>query len=196
MSQNNIYSCDLLDNARKHIWFLKQVHANTAISLSDYDVSPVAIESIRRYQDLWLPLVAASSAQGSNNSKPAILIPPPDIAWVWHCHRLAPKHYCDYCNDTFGYVIEANPPFALALAQNDMDNIYTNVDITATIKLWKTEYPQESFCLLGLPPQSHSSVDMDRAIIGNFNLLESMKRQVTFLWQVSGERYGHDDFLE
>jgi hypothetical protein len=196
MSLNNIFSCDLLDNARKHVWFLKQVHANTAISLSDYDVSPAAIESIRRYQDLWLPLVAASSAQGSNNSKPAILIPPPDIAWVWHCHRLAPKHYCDSCNDTFGNVIEANPPFTLAAPQTDMDNVYTAFAITHAKKLWNTHYPQESFYLLDLPAHSHTSIDADCVQIGNFNILESMKRQVTFLWQVSGERYGDDDFLE
>jgi hypothetical protein len=192
MSQNNIISCDLLDNARKHIWFLKQVHANTAISLSDYDVSPAAIESIRRYQDLWLPLVAATSTQGSNNSKPVILIPPPDIAWVWHCHRLAPKHYCVYCNDTFGYVIEANPPFTLALPQTDTDNVYT----TATQNLWNTHYPQESFYLLDFPAHSHTSIDVDCVMIGKFNILESMKRQVTFLWQVSGERYDDDDFLK
>jgi Glycine-rich domain-containing protein-like len=196
MSLKNIFSCDLLDNARKHLWFLKQVHANTAISLTDYYTSPAAIESIRRYQDLWLPLVAATSGQGSNKSVTVLLFPPPDIAWVWHCHRLAPKHYCDYCNDLFGYTVEANPPFALALSQNDMDKVYTNTDITETIKLWKTEYPQESFYLLGVPTRSHSSIDVDRAIVGNFNVLESMKRQATFLWQVSGKRYADDDFLD
>ena len=24
------------------------------------------------------------------------LYPPPDIAWLWHCHRLAPKLYVEY----------------------------------------------------------------------------------------------------
>jgi hypothetical protein len=196
MSLTSIFSCDLLANAQKHIWFLKQVHANTAISLSDFDTSPAAIESIRRYQDLWLPLVASTSGQGINDKAPVLHIPPPDIAWVWHCHRLAPKHYCDYCNDTFGYVIEANPPLTLALPQIDMDNVDTDSAITRTQNLWNTHYPQENFYSVDLTTERSSNVDAGRSSIGNFNVLESMKRQATFLWQVSDDQYADDDFLK
>jgi Glycine-rich domain-containing protein-like len=209
MSMNNcVFSCDLVANARKHIWFLRKVHASTGVSSPDCDVTtPRLMESLRRYQDLWLPLVAATSVMpasyctGSSTTPPALLliqlIPPPDIAWVWHCHRLAPKQYCDYCTDTFGHTIEANPPFTLVLPHGDTDTSDTeSVIITRTEDLWNTRYPKENFYLLDLPTPRQTSIDVTHPLIGKFDVLGSMKRQATFLWQVSGERYTDDDFLE
>ena len=33
-------------------------------------------------------------------------MPPIDIAWVWHLHRLAPLKYAAYCRERFGAVLE------------------------------------------------------------------------------------------
>ena len=49
--------------------------------------------AIERYVKFWLPLVSHSI--GSD----APLIPPVDIAWVWHLHRLAPRRYATYCTE-------------------------------------------------------------------------------------------------
>jgi Glycine-rich domain-containing protein-like len=62
--------------------------------------------------------------------------------------------------------------------------------------LWNTHYPQEFFYLVDLQTERSSNVDAGRSLIGNFNVLESMKRQATFLWQVSDEQYADDDFLK
>ena len=41
--------------------------------------------ALRRYEQIWLPLVAQSHSVD--------MAPPPDVAWVWLCHQLAPNHY-------------------------------------------------------------------------------------------------------
>ena len=46
-------------------------------------------EALRRYEQLWLPLLAAAKAEGAT----ATLVPPLDVAFVWHLHRLQPAAY-------------------------------------------------------------------------------------------------------
>ena len=44
------------------------------------------------------------------------LIPPGDVAWLWHCHRLSPLRYQRHLEKQFnqqGLILEANPPFAV-----------------------------------------------------------------------------------
>jgi len=46
-----------------------------------------------RYQKFWMPLVADSlkfDALLNVDSKGKSLLPPLDVQWVWHCHRLNP----------------------------------------------------------------------------------------------------------
>jgi hypothetical protein len=59
----------LLDGALRHIQFLRKLHAK-GVTLQ----KPSA-QSIHRYLNLWLPLVATN--------QDAVTIPPPDIAWLW-----------------------------------------------------------------------------------------------------------------
>jgi Glycine-rich domain-containing protein-like len=124
MSTDVIFSCDLVDLARQHRWFLEQIHA-----LGVSSTGP-SIESLRRYECLWLPMVAQHTQE--------LLIPPPDIAWLWHCHRLAPSLYTAYCKRVFGTLLEANPPFTLALHEESCEpgSILAN-----TQSLWIVQYP-------------------------------------------------------
>ena len=46
--------------------------------------------AIRRYERLWLPLLAAHGAGGGDGADVAA---PLDVAWVWWCHSLAPLPY-------------------------------------------------------------------------------------------------------
>jgi hypothetical protein len=49
----------------------------------------VLTEALRRYEQLWLPLLAAAKVEGAT----ATLVPPLDVAFVWHLHRLQPAAY-------------------------------------------------------------------------------------------------------
>jgi hypothetical protein len=58
---------------------------------------PRALWAVYRYEKIWMPMYAAAP-----DSVRATLIPPLDVAWVWHVHRLAPSKYETYCMDAFG----------------------------------------------------------------------------------------------
>ncbi|KAG7343119.1 glycine-rich domain containing protein [Nitzschia inconspicua] len=95
------FSSDLVVLAKHHIEFLRALHEH-GITLSR-----PSLESLRRYRDLWLPLVHANT----NTNQDRYLIPPADIAWLWHCHRLAPFKYVSYCKARFNdIVLEAKAP--------------------------------------------------------------------------------------
>jgi hypothetical protein len=49
-------------------------------------------EALRRYE-LFLSLLASWDAEAV--SEP--LVPPLDVVWLWHCHKLAPRHYHADC---------------------------------------------------------------------------------------------------
>jgi len=88
------FSCDLVAEAKRHLLFLKTAHA-LGVTLSK-----PSFESIRRYSKLWIPLVGLDSKSFEEKRIPkgVSLIPPPDIAWLWHCHRLAPFQYMHFIN--------------------------------------------------------------------------------------------------
>ena len=82
--------------------------------------------AIKRYVKFWLPLVSHSGYEGQGR---APLIPPVDIAWVWHLHRLAPRRYATYCMDRFKRVLD--PATAAFQAQT------ASVADDETRRLWK-----------------------------------------------------------
>jgi hypothetical protein len=169
-----VFSCDLVALAHQHVWFLEQIHAGGAST-------NLTNESLRRYRDLWLPLVADEQTK---------LIPPPDIAWLWHSHRLAPSHYAAYCQHVFGRLLEANPPFAVAISDKDcqQDSL-----LGKTQSMWSHRYPSESFFLSSSVNELVSNTA--ETLLG-FDLLASAQRQATFLWQVSGEQFADGKFLQ
>ena len=50
---------------------------------------PALSAALRRYETIWLPLLAKTSQLPDSRT----LVPPPDVAWVWIVHLLAPEHY-------------------------------------------------------------------------------------------------------
>ena len=215
---DSIFSCNLISNAKKHLEFLKLVH-EYHVTLDNPNCSHGNQESFRRYHELWLPLVAVVIAKTKANpdtssSTPTTstiimetLYPPPDIAWLWHCHRLAPKDYVDYCRDTFGgIIIEAHPPFAMvhpSFGSNasttepvvQKEKRKSTIYIQRTMDLWTKMYPLESF-FLDMNKKNSLTVEpkMESSLLHGFDLLGSTERQANFFWQVSGERFGDDDF--
>lgn len=161
--------------ARKHIAFLQRLH-ELSVTLE----KPSRI-SLDRYVNYWLPLVAKEMGKGTT------LIPPPDIAWLWHCHRLAPAQYGRYVIGEFQMVVES-PEFAFELQEaNDERD-----EAKETRDLWQRYYPRKSFFLTEICTVDNDNLD---GFLKEFELLESTERQATFLWQVSGACFADTNFL-
>jgi hypothetical protein len=185
-----VFSCDLVALAHQHVWFLEQIHACGASLCTN-----LTHESLRRYRDLWLPLVADAVHATTRTTSAAaqlrlMMIPPPDIAWLWHSHRLAPSHYSTYCQHVFGRVVEANPPFAVAISDK---NCQQNSVLEKTQSMWSSRFPNESFFLA---TKINEVVNTTAETMLGFDLLASAQRQATFLWQVSGDRFADGNFLQ
>jgi hypothetical protein len=107
MQQN--FSCDLVKESKSHIAFLQTLHLNGISTQQE-----PTVETLRRYSELWLPLVHRhhinhtterknndSGHRVSSEDEELGLIPPGDIAWLWHCHRLAPYRYVKHVQQLF-----------------------------------------------------------------------------------------------
>jgi hypothetical protein len=195
---NSLFSIDLVEESKYHIAFLQQLHS-LGVTLRPPDP-----ESLRRYREFWLPLVIASS------DGDAVLIPPSDIAWLWHCHRLAPFRYKQYVEKTFGREedgasLEANPPFSFQHVHNNMLDICcgsmnhnknnTEKVAAATRDLWVKTYPNEPFFLEDADQACTVDSRPEDSKLCGFDLAGSTERQAGFLWQVSGQRFQKDSFL-
>jgi hypothetical protein len=173
------FSCDLVEESRKHVRFLEGLHANGVM------LTPVTPRSLDRYINCWLHLVDVAD----NDSQ---LIPPPDVAWLWHCHRLAPMNYEDYVRKRFNTLLEASPSFSFQHEDDDTR------DAILTRNVWYSTFPDEPFFLQDMEKGSfHNAAVIDhqcRSLEG-FDLVGSTQNQATFLWQVSGPKFREDDFL-
>ncbi|KAL0836354.1 hypothetical protein Bca101_088243 [Brassica carinata] len=124
---------------------------------------PVISEAIRRYDELWMPLISDLTV----GSKPPIILPPLDVEWVWFCHSLNPVSYRDYCQKRFSKLIgkpaiydEENEDYAVSQCE----------------KIWIRRYPDESF---------ENRVDADSPEIAS-SANEDIKTEVEkqrFLWE-------------
>ena len=159
--------------------------------------------AIERYVKFWLPLVAREGTQEQEGC--AILIPPVDIAWVWHLHRLAPRRYAAYCVERFGRVLD--PGTAAFQAQTAAD-----ASDDETRRLWLQHFGEEEpffqiqpggegetgpgvvewgpRCALSkqttLSPEVKEACARMRSALGfDYDAETCSARQRTFLWQVS-----------
>jgi len=173
------FSCDLVAESQKHIRFLRGLH-DQGVTLK-----PPSFKSLDRYLYFWLPLVADNAAGDVK------LIPPPDIAWLWHCHRLAPMAYERYVQERYHRVLETSPSFVF---QADKENA---ADARRTRNFWHTLYPSEPFFLQESDhQQSFPETDSPGRCLNGFDLVASAERQSTFLWQVSDFHFQETDFLQ
>ncbi|CAN8253851.1 unnamed protein product [Cochlearia groenlandica] len=89
-------------------------------------------EAIRRYDNLWMPLISDLTV----NKKPPMILPPLDIEWVWFCHSLNHVSYKDYCLKRFSKLIGKPSIY---------DEINEDYAVTQCEKIWIKRYPKESF---------------------------------------------------
>jgi hypothetical protein len=175
------FSVDLPGLYSKHVDFLRWLHE---IGVT----KRVTSESLRRYRNLWLPLIDFSYDDTTLREKD--LIPPPDVAWLWHCHRLAPEAYKRFIDKEFS----SSKGRYESTSIRDLNDPTCPYDVNIasnphTKAIWREFYPYEPFLL-------SESAD-EEAVNGNenirgFDLLASAKAQATFLWQVEHFTAAHD----
>jgi hypothetical protein len=195
---DGVFSSDLVQLSKQHVDFLRALHR------SGITLSKPSDESVRRYSELWLPFIAKYPTHQ--------LIPPGDVAWLWHCHRLAPYKYLSYVRDKFCikgnnlsssspvFFLDPSNPFEFQVQgyqhiigfNEGSSLIVQEWYCDATIELFQKMYPNENFfldddCAL----QSSSGTSK----LGGFDVAESCERQATFLWQVSQSKFSLDEFL-
>jgi hypothetical protein len=166
------FSQNLAQAAQDLIAFLQGLHATGVTLQSSHDVS------VKRYEQYWLPLVSQHMH--------IQLVPPPDVAWVWHCHRLAPQAYEDYCQKRFRKILDSCPPFCYQLQDDVLSQCLS------TIQLWAKTYGS-NIPFFQVPSDSEQNTTSHT--LDTFNLTGSMNRQQRFLWQVSQPCYSDPQFL-
>mmetsp|Transcript_11066 Transcript_11066/g.14466 ORF Transcript_11066/g.14466 Transcript_11066/m.14466 type:complete len:560 (+) Transcript_11066:204-1883(+) len=211
------FSVDLLENAKLHRKFLQDLH-KTDVSLRFLPARMKQAEAqnaLSRYRKYWLPLVIkhANAKSGSAaRSSSFLLVPPADIAWLWHCHRLAPLSYMEFLRKEFlGHenlsdLDDENIllPFSFQHLEDGLkeeDIYYCNVDdenkihAKKTMTFWETYYPNESFFLSEISPERSNTIINLSTTLQGFDLLQSVERQASFLWQISSPSFEDADFM-
>ncbi|EPS66495.1 hypothetical protein M569_08281, partial [Genlisea aurea] len=121
------FGVDLVSAARKNLGLFKTVADNHWL----HQDSAIA-EAIRRYDEVWMPLLAHLST-GPN---PPLILPPLDVEWVWFCHSLDPVNYKQYCDSRFSKLISKTAIF-------DEEN--REYALNRSKRMWEAEFPAEPF---------------------------------------------------
>ena len=96
--------------------------------------------ALRRYETIWMPLAAMAVAEKDLS----MLVPPPDVSWVWLCHQLAPEHYVEDCTALFRSVPTRLPstwqrrtwPAGIGLDRARAGLAYTDAEFAASAQRW------------------------------------------------------------
>ena len=170
-SKKTIINVDLINGSRKQIAFLEEV--NKYPSLFE---GSVLKNAIRRYEKLWLPLIAANPKK--------IIHPPLDIHWVWHVHMLAPYYYEKDCMRLVGTVIDHQLTFLNSQKQA----------IERAQSTWWTSYKDEPFEVV-LDETVGKQSGSDYVSQCKYDIEYAVSRQKMFYYQVSLPHYTKDTFL-
>ncbi|PNX65512.1 hypothetical protein L195_g054575, partial [Trifolium pratense] len=119
---------DLVSASKRNITFLKTVADSPWLHNTN-----IKVEAIRRYCDLWMPLISDLTVQ--NTSLPMIL-PPFDVEWIWFCHSLNHGSYREYCERRFSKVV------GRAVIYDEENREYA---LMRCREIWNSKYPFESF---------------------------------------------------
>lgn len=210
---------EYVDATRRMLYLVKAVD----LTLESLYEGPALERALWRYEALWLPLLVAievdtsfacthqnfarkvedirtkNSARGGLHLTAQDLVPPLDIAWVWHCHRLNPEAYIA---DTAA-LTNGGPPL-----QTDMERAFKFSDgedaqSRQLRRLWDVIYPFESYMpryLLSCTyQQEHMRKRQNITSYANeigrtgfrsvltYNIRKAAQLQRTFLYQVIDE---------
>ncbi|XP_059652364.1 uncharacterized protein LOC132299635 isoform X2 [Cornus florida] len=144
-------SIDLVAATRRHVGFLRLV-AESHCWLHN---RPTITEAVRRYEELWMPLMSELTV-GPN---PPLIIPPLDIEWVWYCHTMNPVSYREYCESRFSKLIGKPTIFD----EENQEYAYNRCR-----EIWVRKYPSEPF------ENELDSDDPQDSIVTNQDLLDKV----------------------
>ncbi|KAL1339692.1 hypothetical protein AAHE18_U057800 [Arachis hypogaea] len=122
------FGLDLVSAARRNIVFLRTVSDSLWLHHT-----PIVVEAIRRYHDVWMPLISDLTAP---DFPLPMILPPFDVEWVWFCHTLNPVSYREYCVRRFSKVI------GRAVILDEENREYA---VMRCREIWSAEFPSESF---------------------------------------------------
>ncbi|KAJ3669487.1 hypothetical protein LUZ60_011437 [Juncus effusus] len=146
---------DLVASARRHLSFLRFCSSDGVVDGGSEDL---VRRSIRRYEELWMPLISEFGADEM------LLLPPLDVHWIWHCHSLNHSHYRNYCNSRFNKLI--NRP---AIFDEENEEYATD----RCREIWESRYPSELFDL----EYSYNYSNSDNSVSGSdlFEMIEKCR---------------------
>ena len=186
--RKGLESRELLDAAFKQIPFLKALHARGVT------LQPISKETGRRYE-LWLALL--ESLEKEEKEKKFVPVPPMDVAWCWHCHRLAPVEYA-----VSGRCPDPPPGSAFIFAKPEdvrwvREEWFGNTHLKLTLQYWLKMYPDEPFSPPYLTEWEHIKrnskgsvvTNSSNAIVRGYDIGKACERQQVFWWQVCGPKY-------
>lgn len=179
-AQKIVVSVDLVAAAKQQLQFLEAVDRNRCL----YD-GPLLNKAIYRYKNYWLPLLAKHT--GSTILEGPLVVPL-DCEWIWHCHRLNPVQYKKDCEKLYGQIL-------------DNHNVVSSVQGTSmerSAKIWSSLYPEEPYELdLSIPFSEAGGEKFSGATDNiNYDLISAVKRQCSFVYQVSRPTMHDDRFLK
>ncbi|KAL0387389.1 UNVERIFIED_CONTAM: Glycine-rich domain-containing protein 1 [Sesamum radiatum] len=165
------FSVDLVAAARRNLGFLRLVADSPWLHQQS-----TLLEAIRRYDQLWMPLIADLTT----GSKPPMILPPLDVEWVWYCHTLQPGNYRDYCESRFSKLIgkpgifdEENEEYALDRCR----------------EIWESKFPSEPF-----ENEADSNLECCSSVLSE-DLLDQMSKQRNLYRRFSEPYYSEMVYL-
>jgi hypothetical protein len=187
--QGSELSVDLVHASRQLLTFLKAVHTSTKGEL--YKESPVLDCAVRRYKSGWIPLLRQVSADADDSIE---LIPPTDIAWVWHVHRLNPLAYAEFSKQQG--INHEKFDGAFHQQSNMSQHTGSSSEATATQEMWKKLHGEKMPFFMDTSKQGCSAPNsMEERLPSSF-LEAASTRQSKFLWNFLTPNYEDEQFLK
>ena len=161
-----------------------------AIPTSLLHRGPDLDHALRRYETIWLPLLA-KAPEG------VLLVPPRDVHWVWLVHLLAPEHYLEDVPTRLRRPTSALQRGVLseaaALKRAAAGLLYTEAEYAASEKAWNDASAGEPYHrAVGLA----SGAECPRfASAFKYDIAAAVERQRVFNYQVSLPHFADLGFL-
>jgi hypothetical protein len=164
---------ELLDAAKRHAQFLHDLH-RLGVTLQRPSRT-----SLERYLNCWLPLLETQKDEEARIGK--CLIPPPDIAWIWHCDRLFPL---DYSKRFKSIIIPKHSAFSFQTESNPH---------APTIQAWSQMYSDKPF--FWNENDSSERQGDDEALPVHESFLQACTSQSKFYYSIPSPIYLDETFL-
>ena len=166
-------SINLAIESQSLVAFLREVHLDSRLAADD-----VIKNAVRRYECLWLPLLA---------SHPDLdLEPPLDVHLVWHVHMLSPVKYRSDCERLIGQV----PNHRLRILRSDRNDAADRAR-----NMWELKHPGGPY---DFPEPGSKELSSCGAFETNitYDLVSAVRRQRSFYYNVSLPHHTDQRFLE